>query len=93
MNIPIVRNRRLRNPVDAVTCTNMATTKMPTMIWGHEPVADAFRAFKARTESYLEDQNVNDRHKQDQNVNDRHKQDQNVNDRHKYKKNPGIRFL
>ena len=42
----------------------MATTKMPTMNWGHKPVADAFRAFKARTEMYLEDQNVNDRHKQ-----------------------------
>ena len=34
------------------------------MNWGDELVADAFRAFKAKMELYLEDQNVNDRHKQ-----------------------------
>ena len=50
-------------------------------------MADAFRAFIARTELYFEDQNVNDRHKQDQNVNDRHKQDQNVKEGHKQDQN------
>ena len=34
------------------------------MKWGHGPMADAFRAFKIKMELYLEDQNVNDRHKQ-----------------------------
>ncbi len=36
------------------------STKMPLLDWKHEPLAESFRAFKARMELYLEDQSVTD---------------------------------
>ena len=33
-------------------------SKMPMLDWKHEPLCDAFKAFKARIELYFEDQEI-----------------------------------
>ena len=40
------------------------STQMPELDWKHEPLADSFRAFKARITLYLEDKEVTDPTKQ-----------------------------